>query len=212
MRGVMLCVALILACLNFSCSKKVVAARPRAIGHSETGIASWYGEPYHGRRTASGDVYDMHRMTAAHRTLPFQTWVQVRNLDNGDTTEVRINDRGPFIDGRIVDLSRAAAGKIRMLQSGTARVRLTVIRSPAKADATTRFAIQIAAFADTKRARRFRESISKSHPGALVLPTGNGRESWRVLVGSEADRRVAEEFAEALRRDFPAAMVVSLPE
>src|SRR5690242_12776946 len=74
-------------------------------GDTETGVASWYGHPYHGRQAANGEIYDMEKMTAAHRTLPFNTWVRVYDLDNNKTTEVRIIDRGPFIDGRIIDLS-----------------------------------------------------------------------------------------------------------
>ena len=104
------------------------ASRCRArIGATETGIASWYGVPYHGRRAASGEIYDMEQLTAAHRTLPFDTWVEVTNLDNGKHVDVRITDRGPFVDGRIIDLSRAAARQIDMLGPGIARVRLKVI-------------------------------------------------------------------------------------
>ena len=103
---------------------------PARIGSTETGVASWYGIPYDGRRAASGEVYDMWQHTAAHRQLPFQTWVRVTNLDNGKQVEVRINDRGPFVKGRILDLSQAAARDIDMLRAGTARVRLKVIPPP----------------------------------------------------------------------------------
>lgn len=90
-------------------------------------MASWYGHPYHGRPTASGEIYDMERDTAAHRTFSFGTWVRVVNLSNGKHTEVRINDRGPFKRGRIIDLSRSAAREIDMIGPGTAKVRVTVI-------------------------------------------------------------------------------------
>ena len=103
---------------------------PAHIGSTETGVASWYGIPYDGRRAASGEVYDMRQLTAAHRSLPFQTWVEVTNLSNGKQVDVRINDRGPFVKGRIVDLSQAAARDIDMLRAGTARVRLKVIPPP----------------------------------------------------------------------------------
>ena len=103
---------------------------PARIGNTETGVASWYGVPYDGRRAASGEVYDMRQLTAAHRSLPFQTWVEVTNLTNGKQVDVRINDRGPFVKGRIVDLSQAAARDIDMLRAGTARVRLKVIPPP----------------------------------------------------------------------------------
>jgi rare lipoprotein A len=103
---------------------------PARIGSTETGVASWYGIPYDGRRAASGEIYDMRQLTAAHRQLPFQTWVEVTNLSNGKQVDVRINDRGPFVKGRVLDLSQAAARDIDMLRAGTARVRLKVIPPP----------------------------------------------------------------------------------
>ena len=99
-------------------------------GWSEVGIASWYGHPYHGRKTSNRETYDMNKMTAAHTRLPFGTWVNVENLQNGRSTQVRINDRGPFTARYIIDLSRAAASEIQMIGAGTVRVRLTVISGP----------------------------------------------------------------------------------
>jgi rare lipoprotein A len=96
-------------------------------GWTQEGVASWYGDPFHGRRTASGETYDMDAMTAAHRTLPFGTVLQVVNLDNGRTVQVRVNDRGPYIDGRVIDVSRRAARELDMVGSGTARVYVTVV-------------------------------------------------------------------------------------
>jgi rare lipoprotein A len=114
------------------CAHRVVAKAPAPakISATESGVASWYGVPYHGRRTASGEIYDMEQFTAAHRTLPFQTWVEVTDLDNGKRVSVRVTDRGPFVDGRIIDLSLAAARKIEMVGPGTARVKLKVIPAP----------------------------------------------------------------------------------
>lgn len=99
-------------------------------GWTEEGLASWYGNPFHGRTTSSGEVYDMEEMTAAHKTLPFGTLVQVENLTNGRETTFRINDRGPFIEGRVIDLSRRGARELDMLTSGIAPVRLTIIGLP----------------------------------------------------------------------------------
>jgi rare lipoprotein A len=93
-------------------------------------VASWYGEQFHGRTTSSGEVYDMEGMTAAHRTLPFSTVVRVENLTNGRSTTLRINDRGPFVDGRIIDLSRWGARELEMLGAGIAQVQVTVIGLP----------------------------------------------------------------------------------
>lgn len=95
--------------------------------YSETGLASWYGKPYHGRPTASGERFNRHDLTAAHRTLPFGTVVEVKHLGNGKTVKVTINDRGPFVKGRILDLSEAAAKRLNMLNEGVARVRVTAL-------------------------------------------------------------------------------------
>jgi rare lipoprotein A len=100
------------------------------LGWTETGIASWYGIPYDGRRASSGEIFDMHALTAAHRTLPFNTWLEVTNLQNGRTVDVRITDRGPFVGGRIIDLSMGAAEKIDMVRIGIVKVRLKVIKAP----------------------------------------------------------------------------------
>jgi peptidoglycan lytic transglycosylase len=108
------------------------------------GIASWYGRPHHGRRVASGEIYNMHRLTAAHRTLPFDTIVLVQNKRNGREVTVRINDRGPFVKGRVIDLSYAAAKALDMLVPGTAPVTLKVVRSNAQYP-EQEFAIQVAA-------------------------------------------------------------------
>jgi rare lipoprotein A len=114
------------------CARKTSAhvpssVKPAPIGETETGIASWYGVPYNGRRSANGEVYDMEKLTAAHRSLPFDTWVEVTNLANRKSVDVRITDRGPFVKGRIIDLSLAAAREIDMVAAGTVRVRIKVI-------------------------------------------------------------------------------------
>ena len=122
---------LIVACLATACAGRRDAARvpggtPGAKAY-ERGTASWYGRKFHGRKTASGERYDMHEMTAAHRSLPFGTVVQVVRADTGDAVVVRINDRGPFVDGRIIDLSYAAAVAIDMVRDGLARVELYLL-------------------------------------------------------------------------------------
>ncbi len=121
--GPLLLVSALAACATPARTRPV----PVAIGHEESGLASWYGHPYHGRRTASGEVYDMGQMTAAHRTMPFGTWVRVTSVDTGRSVEVRINDRGPFEKGRIIDLSYAAARVLGAVGPGVIRVRLRVI-------------------------------------------------------------------------------------
>src|SRR5690606_35820371 len=104
--------------------------RATSDGYDETGVASWYGRDFHGLRTSSGEIYDMHALTAAHTTLPIPTWVEVTNLENGKRVVVRVNDRGPFVKNRIIDLSYAAAREIDMLRNGTARVRVRAVAGP----------------------------------------------------------------------------------
>src|SRR5580693_8994758 len=122
-------------------------------GAVETGIASWYGHPYHGRRAADGETYDMETLVAAHRTLPFNTWVRVYNLNNNKTVDVRIIDRGPFVDGRIIDLSHAAAQAIDMIGTGIAQVRLEIIRTPVTV-APAAYGVQVGAFLNRGNAER----------------------------------------------------------
>ena len=115
------------------CARKTSAhvpspVKPARIGETETGLASWYGIPYNGRRSANGEIYDMEKRTAAHRTLPFDTWIEVTNLSNSKRVDVRITDRGPFVKGRIIDLSLAAAREIDMVGAGVVKVRIKVIR------------------------------------------------------------------------------------
>lgn len=178
-------------------------------GWKEEGIASWYGDPYHGRRAANGEVYDMEKLTAAHRTLPFETWVRVENLANGKEVNVRITDRGPFIDRRIIDLSRAAARKIDLLGPGTARVRIEVIRAPeSEAASEGGFAVQVGAFREKRRAEETARRMRGQHgESRLVEREGQGT-VYRVLVGRFPERLGAEELAARLRPEFPSAFVV----
>src|SRR5260370_2428914 len=135
----------------------------------ETGVASWYGYPCQGRAAADGEIYRMEKLTAAHRTLPFNTWVRVVNLTNDKAVEVRIIDRGPFIDGRIIDLSHAAARAIEMVGPGTAPVRIEVLFSPAAAPDI--FAVQVGAFQDRGNALRYPGLLpDPSRPPHAALP------------------------------------------
>jgi rare lipoprotein A len=157
------------------------------------GIASWYGYPYHGRRAANGEIYDMEQMTAAHRTLPFETMVRVVNLTNDKQCEVRITDRGPFIDGRIIDLSHAAAREIGMIGPGTAKVRVEIISMPPPK--TGAYAVQVGAFRDKATAERLRARMASQYGEAKVVLRDGSPSLWRVLVGAEK----TEEGADALR-------------
>ena len=169
-------------------------------GQTETGIASWYGHPYHGRPAANGEIYDMEKMTAAHRTLPFNTWVRVYDLDNNKTTEVRIIDRGPFIDGRIIDLSHAAAREIEMIGPGVARVRIEVIRTPPNVTPAL-FAVQVGAFRNKGSAESLRQRMADRYGSARLLQRPENPDIWRVLVGAEPTEEAAGQLAARIRQD-----------
>ncbi len=172
-----------------ACGKKTNARslpppppRPAPLGSVESGIASWYGEPYHGRAAANGEIFDMHSFTAAHRTLPFETWVRVENLSNGKSVEVRITDRGPFVEGRVIDLSRRAAQSIAMLGPGLAKVKLTVIPAPPNFAATL-YAVQLGAFSDRSAADDLLARLPASFSPRSTLCESNAPPLCRVLVG-----------------------------
>lgn len=170
------------------------------VGQTESGVASWYGHPYHGRAAANGEIYDMEKMTAAHRTLPFNTWVRVYDLDNNKTTEVRIIDRGPFVDGRIIDLSHAAAKEIEMIGPGVARVRIEVISTPPNA-VPGLFAIQVGAFRVKANAERLRTQMEQQYGAARLLERAENPGVWRVLVGAETSEDGAAALRERIRQD-----------
>ena len=178
---------------------------PRVI---EQGLASWYGPKFHGRLTANGEIYDMHGMTAAHKKLPFGTLVEVRNLDNGRAVRVRINDRGPFIRGRVIDLSYAAAQVLGLVGPGVARVELALVPEAALAPPTRRWAVQLGAFEDAARAERFRARLAEDGIDASVRTDG----TWhRVHVGSFGRREEADQERRRLDRLGWTALVVRVP-
>jgi rare lipoprotein A len=161
---------------------------------AEVGIASWYGHPYHGRTAASGEIYDMEQFTAAHRTLPFGTWVRVVNLGNTKIVDVRINDRGPFIESRIIDLSHAAARAIEMIGPGTARVRLDIIATPAAAISAL-YGVQVGAFQNRANAERLRTEMEIHHGSARLIFRASEPALWRVVVGQETTIQAANALA-----------------
>jgi rare lipoprotein A len=190
--------------------RKVRAQIPPLVGAAESGVASWYGNPYHGRRAANGEIYDMEKLTAAHRTLPFGAWVEVENLENGKKVKVRITDRGPFVEGRIIDLSRAAAREIAMLGPGIVKVRLEVIESPQSTGEL--FAVQIGAFANRDNSERLEQKLKSRYPHCRLVRRENVAAPWRVLVGEEPTPEAAAALARELRKEFGSAFVVRLDE
>ena len=168
---------------------------PSADGFQETGIASWYGPTFHGRHTSNGEVYNMYDMTAAHKLLPMNTMLLVRNLENGRETVVRVNDRGPFIRGRVIDLSYTAARRLGVISKGTARVELTALaegrirpgsRVPTLAyqDLTHgEFYVQIGAFAEKLNAFKLQKRFTDAgHTTVIQEHYGASTPIYRVQV------------------------------
>ena len=166
--------------------------------YAEQGVASWYGIPFHGRRAANGEIFDMNTLVAAHRTLPFGSLVRVTNLNNGKQTEVRIIDRGPFVEGRVLDLAHAAAVALGMIGTGTAPVRIELLS--AAGPLTGEFTVQIGAFADRSNADRLRDRLLPRYPTILIqeydAPAGR---LYRVRVGRAPSPDAAQQLAQRLR-------------
>jgi rare lipoprotein A len=176
-------------------------AIPVSAGYTEQGEASWYGVPFHGRQASNGEIYDMNKLTAAHRTLPFETMVRVTNETNGKSTVVRITDRGPFVNNRIIDLSYAAAREIESIGPGVVPVRLEVLSTGLNPEAGF-FTIQVGSFRDRANAEKMRQGLSTTYSPTFVkrYDTGHGA-FYRVHVGKVSGEEAAKEFGERLRSD-----------
>ena len=190
--------------------------RSHAHGFRQKGIASWYGKKFHGRRTSNGEIYDMYGISAAHKTLPFNTVVRVHNLDNGKKIDVRINDRGPFVRGRIIDLSYGAAQKMGMVGPGTARVKIVAlgtVREPSQWQQEERtyvpvdyeqgvFTFQVGAFQNKSNAEKLRAKLDKKYQNAHITthesPDGV---FYRVRVGRFTTLEQARRGEEILIRE-----------
>jgi rare lipoprotein A len=177
---------------------------PAEIIQGEQGVASWYGHPFHGRSSASGEIYNMYDFTAAHRTLPFGTQVQVHNLQSGESVDVRINDRGPFVEGRIIDLSYAAAEAIHLVGPGIGLVQLQILNPILVAGPTAApgiFAVQVGAFRQIDNAERLKARI-QARFGPVIIQSfdrGNGM-FHRVRVGQESTETGARVLANQLQQ------------
>jgi rare lipoprotein A len=190
----------------------VIPAIPAIPSGNEAGLASWYGHPYHGRASASGEIYDMEQMTAAHRTLPFGAMVRVHDLDNEKSVDVRINDRGPFVDGRIIDLSHAAARAIEMIGPGTARVQLEILSAP-PAVQPPQFGVQVGAFRNRDSAESLRRAMAAKYGSARLVQRADTPGLWHVVVGREPTQAGAAALSDRIRGEdssVTAAFVVSL--
>jgi rare lipoprotein A len=190
-----------------SCGVVRRTAPPEASGEGAiigSGIASWYGPNFHGKRTANGERYNMNDYTAAHKTLPFNTMVKVDNVENGKSVVVRINDRGPYVDNRIIDLSRRAAQQIDMIGSGTTSVRLMVVREGDRPidqqniSSSETFTIQLAAFERESEAKNRSNQISGSRVERVTI---EGKTIYRVYFGTYSNPEDASNDLNKLSRE-----------
>ena len=198
---------------------------PHAKDFRQKGVASWYGKKFHGRKTSNGETYDMFAMTAAHKTLPFDTHVRVNNLSNAKTTVVRVNDRGPFVRGRIIDLSYSAAKNIGLVGPGTAKVEIVALGAaapdqPAGFDEpkyipqdyySGKFTFQVMAFRNREFAERLKTKLERKYKNVHISPFDNGTETlYRVRVGLSYSLEQAAEYESVLIQDgFKDAFIVA---
>ena len=212
-RTLPLLLPLLLLPLTTGCSNNRPTLRPHglyAAGAVERGVASWYGPGFDGHRTASGQRYRQGQLTAAHRSLPFGTRVQVKNLENGSTVVVTINDRGPFARGRVIDLSYQAARELGVSLAGTADVELAILPPEGpEAPRETRYTVQVGAFSDPDAAVLLHRDVKRLYPEAFVHSDG----IWnRVQVGLFTDRDNAEDLRRELGAMGMPAIVVTAAE
>lgn len=196
---------------------------PDSKGFRQRGIASWYGKDFHGKKTSNGEIYDMYAMTAAHKTLPLGTFVEVFNLENNRRLEVRINDRGPFVRGRIIDLSYAAARELGLVGPGTAKVEIVALGTPTTTDGdkslnympgdyySGNFTFQVGAFTNRENAERLRRKLDTRYKNAHITVYDRGDMIfYRVRVGAFTTLEEAVRNEEILIQDgFPDAFMVA---
>ncbi len=196
---------------------------PHSEGFRQRGVASWYGRDFHGKKTSNGEIYNMYAMTAAHKTLPLGTYVRVNNLENNRSIVLRINDRGPFVRGRVIDLSYTAARDIGIVGPGTASVEVIALGRPvsvAGSSATTyiaddyysgNFTFQIGAFLNRENAERLRRKLDRTYKNAHISEYDNGVNIfYRVRVGKVSNLEQAVEYeAYLIQNGFPDAFVIA---
>jgi rare lipoprotein A len=181
-------------------------------GRPQLGVASWYGPGFHGRATTSGEIYDQDELTAAHPTLPLGTRVRVTNLETQRSVIVRVNDRGPFVKERAIDLSHAAAREVAMLGPGTAPVRIDVVERPPGGYSYVLYAVQVGAFRERDRASALRAALVDDFSDVYISPVRSDAELlYRVRVGPYEARHEAERSAGALASAGLRAVVTEEP-
>lgn len=202
---------------SYEQSGKTYTVLASAKGYKQRGVASWYGTKFHNRRTSSGETYDMFKMTAAHKTLPLPTYAKVTNLDNGKQIIVKINDRGPFAKGRIIDLSYAAAHKLDMAQQGTARVEVEALYFSGKDRQSSpdyyaasndlpgnkKRYVQVGAYSNHKTAQKLAKVLDREIrlPVKITSIKRNGKKLYRVRIGPVPNEMVAQDLVNTLDID-----------
>ena len=191
-------------------AEPTISAGARPID-TEFGKASWYGPPYHNRRGSNGEVYNMHAMTAAHRTYPLGSIVRVTNVKTGSAALVRITDRGPFIPGRVVDLSLAAAQKVGVWKAGVAEVKVELMQSAALPGAPGKWAVQIGGFPDESEATRLADHLTQRYHTAKVLRFASPTGAWWIRVRVlDDDHERAQKLAAETKTPEGAVFLVRL--
>ncbi len=187
------------------CLLAVLSSCARAPYHPgsgvETGVASWYGPEFHGKFTSNKEIFDMYDMTAAHRTLPFGTYVMVTNLDNGLTATVRINDRGPFVDNRIIDLSYAAARVLGMIGPGTIPVRLEILRRVSSASVGRGWSVQVGSFISKDNASNLAGKLKGNYAGVYITLFKTSTQVYYRVRLKASDGNSARKLAQRLFAD-----------
>ncbi|MGA7523186.1 MAG: septal ring lytic transglycosylase RlpA family protein [Acidobacteriaceae bacterium] len=178
--------------------------------YTETGVASWYGPPYHNRVGANGEVYDENQLSAAHRTLPMGSLIRVVNLKTGQSAVMRITDRGPFVAGRILDLSVAAAKAVGLWRAGTGEVRIDVFSTPKPMDVGGRWCVQIGAFSHAGDAKHLEAQLDREYPMANVIEFQGPTGFWVRIRPQNDDRTVATAIAHRLKPSEGEAWLVRL--
>ncbi len=169
-------------------------------GNVQKGLASWYGSDFHGKLTSNREIYNMHALTAAHKTLPFGVYVRVTNLNNGKSIVVRINDRGPFIKGRIIDLSYAAAKKLGLDISGVAPVKIKVLKKYSPRKSSQEFSIQVGSFSSKKNAKILKRKLQKNYRNVYISKIkASSKTFYRVRIKARSVKS-AEKIAKKLMK------------
>jgi len=194
---------------SYTVFKKKYQVLPSSKGYVARGKASWYGKKFHGYHTSNGEVYDMYAMSAAHKTLPLPTYARVTNLDNGKSIIVKINDRGPFHEDRIIDLSYAAASKLGMLNKGTGNVEIKAIDTTVKIPLKY---IQVGAFNQEHNARQLAlklKHLAKDHPVIIKHKTNKQNRIFHVHIGPIADETIIDKLkTKLISNNFPNPVIV----